>query len=145
MTNQEIKQKIKEEIERCKEHYKEELDSYWLGRIDALNFVSRLNDLKSKDDISEKPRTKIKLSEIIKNEKMVIYIPKEKQAKELCRKLNELGYVWHNLNSYLAYTNWNGYQRRTCYHIYNGTFGSTEYFLKNHCQVIEFENIDLEN
>lgn len=41
MTNDEFERKIKDEIKRCKKHKEKNdgIDTYWLGRIDALYFV----------------------------------------------------------------------------------------------------------
>ena len=82
---------------------------------------------------------KIKLSEIIKNKKMVIHTPTEKQANALLKELDKRGLKWCGGDSYslLKYCGEN-----TFYRPFAGTYG----WVNHHCpyQVIEFEDVDFE-
>ena len=87
---------------------------------------------------------KIKLSEVIQNKKMVIHTPLEDQAKALCKRLDELGLKWIDGESYLKITSFKTYNNKTCYSPREGQFGTTDFHLEHHYQVIEFADIDLE-
>lgn len=87
---------------------------------------------------------KIKLSEIIKNKRMIIHTHTEEEAKALCKIFDELGLKWCDEESYLKITSWKTYNNRTCYYPSEGQFGHTDFYFERHYQVIEIEDIDLE-
>lgn len=88
--------------------------------------------------------TKIKLSEIIANERVVIHTQKEEQAKELCKRFDTLGRKWRSGKSYLENNYWKIYKGKTCYCPHNRTYGDTEFYKNSEYEIIKIKNVDLE-
>ena len=87
---------------------------------------------------------KTKLSEIIKNDKMVIHTPLEEQANTLLKEFDRRGLTWLSVNSYLSYTKWEEYKKDTCYRPSKGMFGLYDDLADNGFQIIEFDDVDFE-
>ena len=92
---------------------------------------------------------KIKFSELLKQDNVVIHTPKEKQAVKLLKKLDRLGYEWLSFEKLTSSNNkCQIYGQNTCYATSIQLNGKT-YFLsfygKNEYTIVEFDDIDLEN
>lgn len=95
---------------------------------------------------------KIKFSELLKQNNVVIHTPKEKQAKKLFKKLDKLGYKWKNGDSLLNDTRWQSFKEKTYYDFEKTPDGKIDitYCKLFSCEAdqlrsVEFKDIDFGN
>lgn len=87
---------------------------------------------------------KIKFSELLKQDNVVIHTPKEKQAKKLFKKLDKLNYRWFNNEKIVNNEEWHTYKVNTCYVIYLSK--KIQYrCIRRDLKVVEFKDIDFGN
>ena len=87
---------------------------------------------------------KIKFSELLKQDNVVIHTPKEKQAKKLLKVLDELNYHWCNHETIVNNEKWYIFKANTCYVIYLSK--EIQYCgMGRDLKVVEFKDIDFGN
>ena len=87
---------------------------------------------------------KIKFSELLKQDNVVIHTPKEKQAKQLSKVLDELNYHWNNHEKIVNNEEWHTFKANTCYIIYLSK--KIRYCcIRKDLKVVEFKDIDFGN
>ena len=93
--------------------------------------VSKVKELETSSDKGNK--AKIPLSEIVKNENMVVHTPKREQFRILIK----------SCGSRLDTKHWDVYKEQTCVHISGYKYCSLSFF-KNICfTIVEFDDVDL--
>lgn len=86
----------------------------------------------------ENKMTKQDFDELYVGEKLVVNCRSEEEANEFLKLADSFGYKWRNEDSYLYTNNWDTYEEDTCYHIYDGTYTSLDYFTKYNYKIVEY-------
>ena len=74
-----------------------------------------------------------------KNNKIAVHCKTEEEAKDFCKQMHEHGLKWCNGYSYILDTNYEIYEKRTCYTGY-GTYSNYVYYTKQGCKILEWSD-----
>lgn len=74
-----------------------------------------------------------------KNNKIAVHCKTEEEAKDFCKQMHEHGIKWCDGYSYMLDTNYEIYEKRTCYTGY-GTFSNYVYYTKQGYKILEWSD-----
>ena len=72
-------------------------------------------------------------------EKIVVNCKSEESANKFLEIADGFGYAWSSCDSYERYNLWDVYEESTCYSIFEGLYGSREYFKAENYEIKAFD------